>query len=238
MPPFFFFVFKSITNSPMDISTNLTFVRQKLDEAIQKAGRKLSDVRLIAVSKFHDRDAVKVALQAGQRLFGENRVQEARDKFPPLRESYPDIELHLIGPLQTNKAADAVRLFDVIETLDRPALAEALAKAMTKLDRHVPCYIEINIGKEPQKAGIAPEALADFLKLCRDTYSLTVTGLMCIPPEGRDPRPYFVQVRQLAEQHQLSHISMGMSADYEIAIAERATEVRIGTAIFGERPKL
>jgi pyridoxal phosphate enzyme (YggS family) len=164
-------------------------------------------------------------------------VQEAKGKFPDLRAACPDIELHLIGPLQTNKAEEAVKIFDVIETLDRPELAAALSKSMRKTGRTLPCYIEINIGNEAQKAGIRPEQLDDFLRLCRDEHGLKVIGLMCIPPQDENPAPHFARMKQLADTHHLPHLSMGMSADFEIAIQEGATEVRVGTAIFGERKK-
>ena len=172
-------------------------------------------------------------MAAGQYCFGENRVQEAAEKFAALRT--PELELHLIGPLQTNKAEAAVRLFDVIQTLDRAKLAAALAKAIQKTGCHPRLYVEINSGREAQKAGIAPEALDDFLHLCRDVYALTVTGLMCIPPQTDDPVPHFRLLKGLADRHALPHISMGMSADFSQAIACGATEVRIGTAIFGAR---
>jgi PLP dependent protein len=219
------------------IASNLIALNERIGKAIQKAGRDPASVRLVAVSKFHPAVAVKTALEAGQRLFGENRVQEAKAKFPDLRGSYPDIELHLIGPLQTNKADEAVQIFDVIETLDRPELAAALSKAMRKTGRMLPCYIEINIGNEPQKAGIQLEQLGDFLRHCRDQHGLKIIGLMCIPPQNENPQPYFKHLKQLADTHHLSHVSMGMSADFEGAIQEGATEVRVGTAIFGERTK-
>ncbi len=196
---------------------------------------KLKDARLIAVSKTQSREAICEALAAGQRMFGENRVQEARKKFTPLRLDYPDIELHLIGPLQTNKAQDAVECFDVIQTLDRPALADALAKAMRKTGRRPRLYIEVNIGREPQKAGIAPDKLDAFLAYCLFECSLSIGGLMCIPPADRDPAPYFQEMRAHAERLGLPHVSMGMSADFATAIECGATEVRIGTAIFGKR---
>ena len=217
------------------IAANLGVIQKRLADATRNTGRAVDAARLVAVSKFHPKEAVLDVLQTGHRLFGENRVQEAKGKFPELRSIYPDIELHLIGPLQTNKADDAVEIFDVIETLDRPSLAAALSKAMKKANRWVPCYIEINSGKESQKAGIDAEQLPDFLSLCRDKYGLTITGLMCIPPHGENPQPYFKQLKQLADAHHLPHISMGMSGDFETAIHEGATEVRIGTAIFGER---
>lgn len=220
-----------------NIAANLDVLREHIKTAARKAGRDTDTVRLVAVSKFHGGEAVEAALQAGQRLFGENRVQEAKGKFPPLRAAHPDIELHLIGPLQTNKAEEAVKIFDVIETLDRPELAAALSKAMRKTERTLPCYIEINIGDEAQKAGLKPEQLADFLRLCRDEHGLIITGLMCIPPQNENPQPYFARMKRLADTHHLPHLSMGMSADFEIAIEEGATEVRVGTAIFGERTK-
>ncbi len=219
----------------MSISDNIASIIARLRQACLDAGRDVSHVQLVAVSKFHPEESVREALQAGQRLFGENRVQEAKAKFPQLRVVYPNLELHLIGPLQTNKADDAVKIFDVIETLDRPELAAALAKSMRKTGRQLPCYIEINIGHEPQKAGIAPEQLSEFLTLCRDTHGLNIIGLMCIPPADQNPQPYFAKLKKLANAHKLPHISMGMSADFECAIREGATEIRVGTAIFGER---
>jgi pyridoxal phosphate enzyme (YggS family) len=205
------------------VAANLAGIRQQL-----------GTTKLIAVSKMQDSDAVREALQAGQMIFGENRVQEAQKKFPELRQTYPHIELHLIGPLQTNKAQDAVETFDVIQTLDRPALADALIKATAKTGRKPRLYIEVNIGREAQKTGIAPEGLEFFLRQCR-TKGLEISGLMCIPPLSQDPRPYFTRLKALADLHGLQHLSMGMSADYKIAIECGATEVRIGTAIFGSR---
>jgi pyridoxal phosphate enzyme (YggS family) len=220
------------------IAVNFAALRARIENAAQKAGRNVGAVRLVAVSKFHGAESVAAALAAGQRLFGENRVQEAKGKFLGLRNAYPDIELHLIGPLQTNKAEEAVKIFDAIETLDRPDLAVALAKAMRKTGRALPCYIEINIGNETQKAGIQPEQLGDFLRLCREEHGLRVAGLMCIPPQNENPQPYFARMKQLAGMHHLPHLSMGMSADFESAIQEGATEIRVGTAIFGERKKI
>jgi PLP dependent protein len=208
----------------MTIASNLAALRKQLGKTT-----------LIAVSKTQDIAAIREALAAGQRVFGENRVQEARKKFPPLRQEHPDIELHLIGALQTNKAQDAVELFDVIETLDRHELAEALAKAMQKTGRSPRLYIEVNIGSEAQKSGIAPDKVEAFRAFCRDVYKLSVTGLMCLPPVERDPKPYFCALRDLAALLSLPHLSMGMSADFEAALACGATEVRLGTAIFGER---
>lgn len=193
------------------------------------------DVKLIAVSKFQPLEAVRKALEAGQSCFGENRVQEAAAKFATLRPLYPALELHLIGPLQTNKAEEAVRLFDVIQTLDRPKLAAALASAMRKTGCTPRLYVQVNTGHEPQKSGIAPEELAAFLCLCREEHGLSISGLMAIPPQHDDPEPHFRLMKSLADRFALPHCSMGMSGDYEIAIRCGATEVRIGTALFGER---
>lgn len=217
------------------VAENLKLVRDRIEKAAQKAGREADSVRLVAVGKTHPAEAIAQALAAGQRVFGENRVQEAAAKFPSLRGQYPDLELHLIGPLQTNKAAEAVALFDAIQTLDRPKLAEALAKEIAKQGRAPDLYIEINIGNEPQKAGIAPEEAENFLRLCREKYRLKISGLMCIPPFDQDPAPHFDLLAKLGKQLGLEHLSMGMSADFETAIARGATEVRVGTAIFGER---
>jgi pyridoxal phosphate enzyme (YggS family) len=217
-----------------DIGGNLKAIRRAIRAAVEGAGRSLESVRLCVVSKGHDEVAVRAAIAAGQLIFGENRVQEAKAKFTGLRAEYPALELHLIGPLQTNKAEDAVRLFDVIETLDRPALADALAKAIRKAGRAPKLYIEINSANEPQKTGVAIEALGDFLAYCRSR-ELEIGGLMCIPPQADDPAPHFTRLRELATQHKLREISMGMSADFELAIRCGSTEVRIGTAIFGKR---
>lgn len=218
-----------------NIAQNMAALRRRIGEASQKAGRDPESVRLIAVSKFKTESDVRVALGAGQRVFGENRVQEAKEKFKVLRADYPDLELHLIGPLQTNKVDDAVRLFDVIETLDRPKLAEALAQAIKKLGRAPRLYVQVNIGTEPQKAGVAVADLKSFLLFCREVCGLTISGLMCIPPQAEDPESYFKQMKLLADQQALPHLSMGMSSDFEKAIACGATHVRVGTALFGER---
>lgn len=218
------------------IPDNLAALRRTITDAAMAAGRAADSVKLIAVSKFQPVEAVEAAIAAGQKAFGENRVQEAAGKFIPLRAKYPDIELHLIGPLQTNKAETAVELFDVIQTLDRPKLAEALAKAIRKTGKSPRLYVEVNIGHESQKAGIAPEGLGEFLASCRVDHNLTVSGLMCIPPREGDPAPCFQRLKRLADEHDLPGVSMGMSADYPAAIRCGATEVRIGTAIFGGRP--
>ena len=219
----------------MSISANLSVVRTKMASAVHAAGQGARDVRLIAVCKFQPLAAVEEALAAGQRVFGENRVQEAVGKFGALRGRFPDLELHLIGALQTNKAALAVEHFDVIQTVDRPALADALAKAVKKVGRVPRFYIEVNVGGEAQKAGVAVAELEGFLRACREDYGLVVSGLMCIPPAEGDPVPYFRTLKALADRFGLGNISMGMSGDFEAAIACGATEVRVGTAVFGER---
>lgn len=203
--------------------------------AARAAGRDPADISLVAVSKTHPGEAVHRALAAGQRVFGENRVQEAAAKFPPLRAAFPDLRLHLIGALQTNKAGDAVRLFDVIESLDRSRLAAALAAAMAKAGRRPACFIQVNTGEEPQKAGIRPADADAFIAECRERHGLPVVGLMCIPPADTSPEPHFALLRDIAQRHGLSRLSMGMSADFEMAIRYGATEIRVGTAVFGTR---
>jgi pyridoxal phosphate enzyme (YggS family) len=216
------------------IAENLERVRSKIAASCGAAQRDFGCATLVAVSKTHPVEAVEAALAAGQRAFGENRVQEAEAKFPALRARHPDVRLHLIGPLQTNKVKEAVAICDVIETVDRPKLAEALAKEMARQNRHLDCFIEVNIGAEPQKAGVAPDAVADFLAECR-RWKLNIVGLMCIPPEGQDPVPFFMKLADIAQENGLSRLSMGMSADFEAAIGCGATHVRVGTAIFGAR---
>jgi pyridoxal phosphate enzyme (YggS family) len=218
-----------------DIARNLAEVKAAMARAAAKAARAADEVRLIAVSKGHDADAARDCLVAGHRLFGENRVQEAEMKWPALKEQFPDARLHLIGPLQTNKAAAAVRLFDAIETLDRPRLAEALARHMDAIGRRVDCFIQVNTGNEPQKAGVAPAETDAFVRLCRDDYKLPLVGLMCIPPHNEEPSLHFALLREIARRNNLAQLSMGMSSDYEIAIEFGATLVRVGTAIFGVR---
>ena len=217
------------------IADNLKRIQDRIASAAARAGRAEGSVRLVAVSKFHPAEAVAEALAAGQALFGENRVQEAAGKFPGLRETHPDLRLHIIGALQTNKARDAVRIADVIESLDRPKLAAALAEAMRREGRRPALLVQVNIGREPQKAGIDPDALDDFVAQCREAHGLPIEGLMCIPPAEGDPAPHFAAMRQAAERLGLPTLSMGMSGDFEAAIAHGATHVRVGTAIFGER---
>lgn len=220
----------------LDIAHNLASLRARIAQAEQRAGRAPGSVKLIAVSKFHPLSAVQEAIAAGQTCFGENRVQEAKEKFLSLRQTNPALEVHLIGPLQTNKAAEAVRLFDVIQTLDRASLAQALAKAMRATGKRPRLYVEVNLGREAQKAGVLPEALDDFLRRCRDEEGLEVEGLMCIPPHQEDPAPHFATLRAMAERLALPNVSMGMSDDFETAIRQGATQVRVGTALFGARP--
>jgi len=217
------------------IAERLKSVQGRIEAAAVAAGRDPRSVALVAVSKTNGVRMVRQALAAGQRIFGENRVQEAAAKFPQLRADYPDLQLHLIGPLQTNKVKEAVALFDVIETVDRPKLAAELAKEMQKTGRRPRCYIQVNIGNEPQKAGVAPHDVSALLALSRDEYRLPIVGLMCIPPADEDPAPYFARMAALAKAHQLPILSQGMSGDYPAAIAAGATHVRVGTAIFGIR---
>jgi pyridoxal phosphate enzyme (YggS family) len=217
------------------IAANLAAVRSRIEAAARAVERAPGSITLVAVSKTHPAASVRMALAAGHRVFGENRVQEAQAKYPALREAHPDLVLHLIGPLQANKVRDAVALCDVIETVDRPRLAEALAKEMERSGRRLPCLIEVNIGEEPQKSGIFPAAADDFIVECRDRLGLPIEGLMCVPPLDEEPAPYFALLREIARRTGVGLLSMGMSADFEKAIRFGATHVRIGTAIFGAR---
>jgi len=219
------------------IAQRLTAIRARIDAACVTAGRMPQAVSLVAVSKFHPAAAVQAALAAGQVIFGENRVQEARTKFtPPLREAWPALRLHIIGALQTNKAADAVQIADMIESVDRPALVDAIARAADRTGRLPGLLLQINTGREPQKSGATPEDADAFIALCRARFGAQVRGLMCIPPEGHDPAPHFRALARMAAAHDLPLLSMGMSADFEAAIAAGATHVRVGSAIFGGRP--
>ena len=217
------------------IAANLARIRDRIAEACLRANRPADAVTLVAVSKTHPAAAVEAALAAGQQVFGENRVQEAAGKFPGLRAGHPAMRLHIIGGLQTNKARDAVRIADCIESLDRPSLATALAAAIQKEGRRPELLVQVNTGDEAQKSGIARADAADFLRACREEHGLPVTGLMCIPPVDQDPQPHFLYLAQLAAAQGLAVLSMGMSADFEAAIACGATHVRVGTAIFGHR---
>jgi hypothetical protein len=217
------------------IAAQLREIRNRIDLAARSAGRLGSDVTLVAVAKTRPADAVEAALDSGQLVFGENRVQEAATKYPPLRSRHPALRLHLIGPLQTNKVKEAVQLFDVIETVDREKLARALAAEMTRQDRRPLLFVQVNIGEESQKAGIAPLEADAFIKLCRDDIGLRIDGVMGIPPAAADPAPYFALLREIARRNAANELSMGMSGDYETAIRLGATIVRVGTAIFGAR---
>ena len=217
-----------------DIEANLRSVRQRIGRAAIKAGRDPAAVTLVAVSKQQDADRIHAALEAGQRVFGENRVQEAMARWEPRREEYPDLHLRLIGPLQTNKAAAAAGLFDVIETVDRLPLVEALLRAMDLSGRQPACLIQVNTGAEAQKSGVLPEDLPGLLENCR-RLGLKVGGLMAIPPAEEAAGPHFALLHMLAGQHGLTALSMGMSHDFETAIALGATHVRVGTAVFGDR---
>ncbi len=213
----------------------LAEVRRKMAQACAEAGRDPAGVALVAVSKTFGADAIAPVIAAGQRLFGENRVQEAKAKWPALRERHPDLALHLIGPLQSNKAKEAVALFDAIHTVDRASLCAALAKEIDRQGRAPLLLVEINTGAEPQKAGVLPEAADAFLRACRETYRLVIAGLMCIPPLAEPPAPHFALTAKIAARNGLTLLSMGMSADFETAIRFGATHVRVGSAIFGER---
>ena len=215
----------------------LARVKDEVATACREARRDPASVTLIAVSKTFPPEAIEPVLAAGQRVFGENRVQEAKAKWPALKATWPGLALHLIGPLQSNQAKEAVALFDAIHAVDRASLAEALAKEIARQGRNPLLFVEINTGAEPQKAGVLPEAADAFLRTCRETYGLTIAGLMCIPPFDEAPAPHFALTAKIAKRNGLSLLSMGMSADFPAAIAFGATHVRVGTAIFGSRPR-
>ncbi|WP_108461771.1 YggS family pyridoxal phosphate-dependent enzyme [Devosia naphthalenivorans] len=217
---------------------SLINIRHRITAAQRRFGAPPQVVELVAVSKTFPVEAIEPFLAAGQRVFGENRVQEAQAKWPELRARYSDVELHLIGPLQTNKARDAVELFDVIQTVDRDKLAGVLAVEMARLGRRLPCFVQVNIGMETQKAGIPPAEAVAFVERCRTVHQLEIAGLMCIPPDGVPPGPYFAHLAELAKAANASQLSMGMSGDFETAIAMGATYVRVGSALFGGRPAI
>lgn len=221
-----------------DAASKLAAITDRIARAQARFGPPPVDVTLVAVSKTFPAEAIEPFLAAGQRVFGENRVQEAKDKWPGLRQRYPDVELHLIGPLQTNKAREAVALFDVIETVDREKLAGILAAEMARAGRMLPSFVQVNIGLEEQKAGIAPDETVAFVERCRSVHGLDIVGLMCIPPDGVPPGPYFAHLATLGRAAGVAQLSMGMSGDFEIGIAMGATHVRVGSALFGHRPPL
>ena len=218
-----------------DSGARLLAVRREIERACRDAKRDPATVTLVAISKTFEAGAIEPVIGAGQRVFGENRVQEAKAKWPAVKARHGGIELHLVGPLQSNKARDAVALFDVIHSVDRPSLCEALAKEMARQNRRPLLFVEVNTGEEPQKAGVPPEETDAFLKRCREDYGLMVSGLMCIPPVDEPPGPHFALAAKIARRNGLALLSMGMSADFAAAIQLGATHVRIGTAIFGER---
>jgi PLP dependent protein len=218
------------------IESPLAKVRAEIARACADARRDPASVTLVAISKTFGVEAIEPVIAAGQRVFGENRVQEAKAKWPALKERYPGIELHLVGPLQSNKAKEAVALFDAIHSVDRPSLAEALAKEIGKQGRAPTLFVEVNTGAEPQKAGVLPEEADGFLKTCRADHGLVIAGLMCIPPADEPPAPHFALTAKIAQRNGLALLSMGMSADFPVAVTFGATHVRVGTAIFGGRP--
>ncbi|MBM6580517.1 YggS family pyridoxal phosphate-dependent enzyme [Microvirga sp. BT689] len=223
--------------SESDAVEGLRQVRESIRRSASDYDRDPASITLVAVSKTFPAEAIEPVLAAGQRVFGENYVQEAKAKWPALRERYPDAELHMIGPLQSNKAREAVELFDAIHTLDRPSLAEALAKEIAKQGRTPRLLVQVNTGEEPQKGGVIPSEVDAFLEACRTEYGLTVEGLMCIPPAEHPPSPHFALLNTIAKRNGLTMLSMGMSADFDAAIQLGATHVRVGSAIFGTRTK-
>ncbi|MGV3553009.1 YggS family pyridoxal phosphate-dependent enzyme [Rhizobium sp.] len=218
----------------MTVLERFAEIKARMARAADEVGRK-DGAQLVAVTKTFGAEDIVPVLETGHRVYGENRVQEAEGKWPALREKFPGLELHLIGPLQSNKAAEAVALFDVIETVDREKIARALKAEMDKQGRRLRCYVQVNTGLEPQKAGIAPDETGRFVVLCRDQLGLDVEGLMCIPPADENPGPHFALLRKLARESGIEKLSMGMSGDFETAIEFGATSVRVGSAIFGSR---
>ena len=223
------------TPAPAMAVERLAGVRRAIEASCREAKRDPASVTLVAIAKTFDAAAIEPAIFAGQREFGENRVQEAKAKWPALRERHPGIELHLVGALQSNKAKEAVALFDAIHSVDRPSVAQALAKEIARQGRAPALLVEVNTGAEPQKAGVLPEHADDFLRECRERYGLVIAGLMCIPPTDEPPAPHFALTAKIARRNGLALLSMGMSADFPVAIAFGATHVRVGTAIFGSR---
>jgi len=223
-------------HAPAEVAARLRLVREEIALAAEAADRDPAEVGLVAVTKTVLPSAIEESIGAGQLLFGENRVQEARAKWPELKDRHRDLELHLIGPLQTNKVRDAVALFDVIETVDRPKLARALAEEMKRAGKSRRLFVQVNTGEEPQKAGVLPAETDAFVALCRDTFGLSIEGLMCIPPLDEEPAMHFALLAKIAERLGIRELSMGMSGDFARAIQFGATYVRIGTAIFGARP--
>jgi len=219
----------------MSIGENLKLVKARIETVRGEKRANAGLGHLIAVSKTKPVEDIELALESGQRLFGENRVQEAVAKFPSLKSQYKDLQLHLIGPLQSNKVKEAVALFDVIQTIDRPKIAKVIAREMGEQNRKLTLFVQVNVGEEPQKGGVRPDELGALLAVCRDEHGLDIAGLMCIPPVDEEPSPYFVMLRCLANEHGVDLLSMGMSADFESALQFGADYVRVGSAIFGGR---
>jgi PLP dependent protein len=217
------------------LPTGLAAVEEAIARACKEARRDRASVTLVAVSKTFDADAIEPVIKAGQCVFGENRVQEAKAKWPGLMSTYRDLTLHLIGPLQSNKAKEAVALFDAVHSVDRPSICQALAKEINAQGRHPELFVQLNTGEEPQKAGVVPSAADGFIAACRETYGLSISGLMCIPPVNEAPAPHFALTAKIAARNGLKNLSMGMSADFAVAIQFGATHVRVGSAIFGHR---
>lgn len=226
---------EKVAIAPQAIKARLNAVLRRIGEAARDAGREPSEITLVVVSKTFPAEAVLPVLEAGHRVFGENRVQEAKAKWPALKARWPDIELHLIGPLQSNKAREAVALFDVIQSVDRPKIAEVLAKEMRESGRRPKLYVQVNTGEEPQKAGVAPGEARDFVRRCHEVWGLDIAGLMCIPPEDEEPSLHFALLAKLRDELGLKELSMGMSGDFDAAVQLDATHVRVGSAIFGTR---
>jgi pyridoxal phosphate enzyme (YggS family) len=226
---------QAVTAVPSTAAERLAAVRREIAAACREAKRDPASVTLVAISKTFGVEAIASVVAAGQTVFGENRVQEAKAKWPALKAQHPGLELHLVGPLQSNKAKEAVALFEAIHSVDRASLAEALAKEIARQGRQPTLFVEVNTGAEPQKAGVLPEDTDAFLKACRETYGLTIAGLMCIPPADEPPAPHFALTAKIARRNGLKLLSMGMSADFALAVEFGATHVRVGTAIFGAR---
>ncbi len=219
-----------------DVAQNLKTTETQIADAAALANRSATDVTLVAVSKVHPASQIRLALDAGHKTYGENRIQEAEDKWPALKSDFPDTKLHLIGPLQRNKVKRAVQLFDVIETIDRLKLARAISQEMDDQGKQLECYIQINTGEEPQKAGVLPVEADEFISQCKEEFDLPIAGLMCIPPAEEEPSLHFALLSKIARRNGLFKLSMGMSGDFETAVRFGATNVRVGTAIFGSRP--
>ncbi|MEM6414619.1 MAG: YggS family pyridoxal phosphate-dependent enzyme [Pseudomonadota bacterium] len=223
-------------NGSVNPAENLAKIKEKISEALKEAGKPDRSVEIVAVSKKHSVQTIEPALRAGHRIFGENRVQEAMAKWPELRARFSDITLHLIGPLQSNKASDAVAFFDVIETIDRRKIAKAIANEIDRQGKQPRLLVQVNIGEEPQKSGIPPKETDAFIKSCRDEFNLPIEGLMCIPPASDPPAPYFALLKKLCDDNGLNMVSMGMTQDYVIGAQLGATHLRIGSGVFGPRP--